>query len=171
MLDFSSLTPLDSINPKGQSFRIKWRPKARNKFLFSDEVFSLLQLQDNSFDILPDRNNKVLYLAICPGNEGKFMRGRDGKKKGKSLTSTTLQEVLESFNFEGDALDVIAEGVHDGKSVYRLVMAGTKEESNDEPVEAVKETPIAEEPQETVEENSAVEAASEMNVESDDENW
>lgn len=65
-------------------------------FRFSLQTFNELGLELNSLQTFEHKAKKGVFLKVCPGNDGDFMKVRGGKSKGKKFQHNDLSESLTS---------------------------------------------------------------------------
>ena len=142
-MDFNKLEEENQMNPTGSkesSYRVKWRKKEQ-KFEIAPELMEEMGLLDNSLVQLNDAPTKQIYLAVFPGNSGKWFKSIPGKAKGIIRKNKKLHDKLEAFGFTSEQLDfVLQEGTYKDNPVWKIVELGVTEKKSKEAVEAT-ETP------------------------------
>jgi len=142
-MDFSKLSPVNIVNPKGQNFKLKWYP-TKQEFKFSNNLFAELQLEYNSLSQFDDPDGAV-FLAVCPGNAGVFYKKAQGRTKGKRFKNARLSETCQTLGLPTD-LDLRYVGDNNELKMYKViprVPSNTAPDASDE----AEEQSIQEDPQ------------------------
>ena len=140
MYDFSKLTPINSANPKGQNFDIKWNVN-KHEFTFSDKMFEKMTLEYNSLAQRNDMQTSMgedgvevqtvrgVFLFVCPGNDGVFHKKAKGKQKGKRFKNEKLSTTCIELGILPKDIAISYEGAFEDKEVYRLYASIKTEEA------------------------------------------
>lgn len=85
--------------------------KAKDKegnipFRLSPMTFSQLGLETNSLEVVQTKDKKNVFLKVCPGNSGDFMKSRGSKVKGRQATHNELSAAIDEAGMSGNGFDL-----------------------------------------------------------------
>lgn len=140
-MDFSRLQSVEKINPIAQKFDIQWKP-GKETFRLSDNMFNKMDLEYNSLRQFDDviasevegESDELVgvFLAVCPGNSGKFHKKLKGKSKGKTFKNGALSSALISLGVTPDNLAIEYKGKNGDLEMYQLLAVNST--SIEEPI-------------------------------------
>lgn len=112
--------------------------RSRNKkgevlFRFSSAAMEELGLDKNSLKTFATKDNSQVFLAVCTGNTGDWLRGRKGTTKGNQAKNVELSDAIDAAGLKGEHFSLTSVGERNGATYYKVEAEPEEEGAYEEP--------------------------------------